>query len=150
MPSEPKTSSIEKYRRIQKLRFYEELNRMTMAQLRRTPDQWKTKQLSFAVRATSFVNRAIKMRQMIIRKDKSRKSDKEVNSALNYLSAWFGAPINSTRAATLIINHYHKVVIILPGQSAKNHESMMRELQMLINEASSMLEGHTAQQLQQA
>lgn len=115
-----------------------------MAQLRKNSDKWKRKQPSFAVRATDFINRAIKMRQLLIRKDKSRKSDKDVYSALLHLSAWFGVPINSTHAATLIIKHYQKVVLILPGQSAKNHASMMQELQMLLNEANSMLEVHSA------
>lgn len=124
-----------------------------MAQLRKAKDnKWNSKQLSYAVRATSFIHRAIAMRKRLVKLGKSQRPHKEVTAALLYLSAWFAQPLNSAHAATLIYRHYDKVMILLPGREAKNHESMIQEFQHLVNEAVDILyagQEQTKPQLQQ-
>lgn len=109
-----------------------------MAQLRKS-DQWNTKQLSYAVRAKDFVRRTISIRKRIVKLQKSQKPSLEVEKAINYLSAWFDAPINSISSAKIILKNYDKVLLLLPGKEAKNYESLLQEFQHLLNEAAEIL-----------
>jgi len=110
-----------------------------MAQLRKSGSKWNTKQLSYAVRATNFINRAITIRKTLIRLNKSHKPECKISTALLYLPAWFGIPLNSTRAATLVLKHSDKIAVLLPGREARNYESLMMEFNSLIREASEIL-----------
>ena len=103
--------------------------------LRRDQNEEEDIEMNFSTVAKETIRKAIRVREQLLRTNRSLKDADEMRQTIGFLKYWMGTKTDSRSMALFVQNHCAKIMKLIPAGKAASHNAMAEELNMLIKES---------------